>query len=212
MDKSRLHRPILCLVVDRKSSALPLEVAVAEAVEAGVDWIQLRERELTGRKWLDWAAEITESARQIRPEIEIIVNRRLDVALAVKASGVHLGFDAVAASTARRILGDRCRIGASVHSADETRAKSRQEADYLHLAPIFNPLSKKPERPPLGLEPLRVACEAGIPILAQGGITAENSGQVIHAGACGIAVTGSILASKAPGEVTRTLRQALNSA
>ena len=198
--------------MDRKCSALPLEVAVSEAVEAGVDWIQLRDRELSGHEWLAWAIQISESARRVRPDIEIVVNRRLDVALAVEASGVHLGFDAVGPETARRVLRDPCRIGTSIHSASEAMEKRRTGSDYFHLAPIFDPLSKKAERPALGLEPLRVASEAEIPILAQGGITAENTGQVIQSGAHGIAVTGSILASKAPGEVTRNLRQALNSA
>ena len=207
-----LGHPILCLVVDRTFSNLPLEVAVAEAADAGVDWIQLRERELVGQEWLEWALKITESARQIRPEIEIIVNRRLDVALAVQASGIHLGFDSVSPSIARHVLGSQGRIGVSIHSSDEARQRGHDGADYFHLAPVFDPLSKKPERPALGLKPLQDACATGIPILAQGGITAENTGEVIGAGASGIAVTGNILASETPGKVTSRLRQALDSA
>ena len=204
--------PILCLVVDRVFSRLPLEVAVSHAVEAGVDWIQLRDRELDGQDWLDWATGIARAARALRPEIEIIVNRRVDIALAIEATGVHLGFDAMAPSDAREILGRESRIGASLHSASEVVPAADSELDYGHLAPIFDPLSKKPERPALGLAPLQEASERGIPILAQGGITAENSHSVIEAGAQGIAVTGSILASEKPGEATALLRRALDSA
>ncbi|MEE3328744.1 MAG: thiamine phosphate synthase [Myxococcota bacterium] len=204
--------PILCLVVDRNFSRLPIEVAVSQAVQGGIDWIQLRERELDGQDWLEWATGIAQLARKIRPEIEIIVNRRIDVALAIEASGAHLGFDAVTPSTAREILGKQSRIGASLHSPTEATGDVRGALDYCHLAPIFDPLSKEPERPALGFESLRRTSEAGIPTLAQGGITAENAHPVIQAGARGIAVTGSILGSWEPGEVTASLRQALDSA
>ncbi len=92
---AKIQRPILCLVVDRQFSRLPIEEAISEAVRGGVDWIQLRDRQLEGKDWLAWASRIAQISRGIRPEVDILVNRRLDVAWAINAAGVHLGFDAV---------------------------------------------------------------------------------------------------------------------
>ena len=206
------QRPTLCLVVDRLFSRLPLEEAIAETVRGGVDWIQLRDRQLEGKDWLAWASRIARVARSIRPEVEILVNRRLDVAWAVDAAGVHLGFDAVEAKTARCLLGDGFRIGASIHEATKVRSALPEDLDYFHLAPIFNPLSKKPERPALGLKALEIASKTGIPVIAQGGITPELCPSVLQSGANGIAVTGSVLGSLRPREVTAALRQELDSA
>jgi len=198
--------------VDRQFSRLPIEEAISEAVRGGVDWIQLRERQLEGKDWLAWASRLAEISRAIRPEVEILVNRRLDVAWAINAAGVHLGFDAVAPGTARQLLGDRVRLGSSIHDAAEVHTALSEGLDYVQLAPIFNPLSKKKQRPALGLETLRLASEVEIPVIAQGGITPESCQAVLQSGANGIAVTGNVLDSLKPGEATAALRRELDSA
>ncbi|MFP6639565.1 MAG: thiamine phosphate synthase [Myxococcota bacterium] len=203
---------MLCLVVDRTASRLPLMEAVTAAVAGGIDWIQLRDRNLGGADWLEWAREVTEAVRAIRPEVEILVNRRLDVALTLRAQGAHLGFDAVSPATARALLGKAARIGASVHDLDEVAAAGERGLDYVHLAPVFDPVSKSRERPALGADALRDARSQNIPIIAQGGIEPGRCREVLHAGARGIAVTGAILGSARPGDVTAALRAELDSA
>jgi thiamine-phosphate pyrophosphorylase len=126
---------------------------------------------------------------------------------------VHLGFDAFAPETARELLGATRWIGVSTHSADELArlvGMPGHPIDYAHLAAIFQPISKTTSRPPLGLAPLREASRCGVPVLAQGGLDASNARQAIEAGAAGIAVTGSILASRDPRRAARALREALD--
>ncbi len=157
--------PILCLVVDRFAVRGDLTRCVAAAVGAGVDWVQIRERDLEGAALLAHAEEIDRAARQAAAQrggcVEIFVNRRIDIALALGANGVQLGFDAVDPQTARRLLGtdaqfesnvkisesnlktseSKVKIGISAHHPDEIRA-APPEVDCAQLAPIFQPLSK----------------------------------------------------------------------
>jgi len=136
------------------------------------------------------------------------VNRRLDVALAIGADGVQLGFDAVDAPAARRLLGPEALVGVSCHSAAEARAA--RGASYALLAPVFAPLSKPASRPPLGLAELGRAA-GGLPVLAQGGIDAAGAVAAVAAGAAGVAVTGAILLAPDPARAAAALRRALDS-
>jgi thiamine-phosphate pyrophosphorylase len=135
------------------------------------------------------------------------VNRRADVALAMGADGVHLGFDAMDVASARRILGAEALVGVSTHSIDEVRAATG--ASYVHLAPVFPPLSKPASRPPLGLAAVAAAARAEIPVIAQGGVDAANAAAIRAAGAAGVAVTGALLMADDITAATRALRQAL---
>lgn len=207
--------PLLCLVVDRTLRD-DLAPAVRDAVAAGVDRVQLRERTLEGRAWLAWATAIAQAARSGAEErggrVELVVNRWLDLALCLGADGAHLGFDAVSPRDARTLLGDEAAIGVSAHSPDEVARAARDGASYAHLAPIFAPLSKEATRPALGEAALREAASHGIAVIAQGGITPERCEAVVHAGADGVAVTGAILQAAQPGEVAGALRRALDDA
>jgi thiamine-phosphate pyrophosphorylase len=182
---------------------------VAAAVSGGVDRVQVRARELEGAALVEQVAALAAAARHERPGVEILVNRRVDAALAAGADGVHLGFDAMTPAEARRLLPEGARIGVSCHGPEEVAAAAAAGADYAHLAPIFDPLSKPRERPALGLEALAAAASHGIPVLAQGGIEAGNAADVIAAGAAGVAVTGAILASPDPRAAAARLRAAL---
>jgi thiamine-phosphate pyrophosphorylase len=184
---------------------------VAAAVTRGVDWVQVRERELPGAGLVDFAQGVAEAARGAgaragRP-VKVIVNRRVDVALAVGADGVHLGFDAMPPQEARRLLGPDALVGVSCHAPAEVGAAGG--ASYAHLAPVFAPLSKAPSRPPLGLEALGVAAGAR-PVLAQGGVEAGNAAACLAAGAAGVAVTGAVLQARDPGQAAAALRAALD--
>ena len=204
----RPGRPILCLVVDRGSTAHGLVDAVAEAVAGGVDWVQIRDRELEGGPWLAWAEELAAAARNQSPDVRVVVNRRADVALAIGADGLHLGFDAMTPPAARKLLGNDILVGVSTHEVAEIEALDPGLVDYVHLAPIHDPLSKAASRPALG--PEAVARAPGLPVIAQGGLHADNCAEVIRAGAAGIAVTGTILAAERPRQASERLRSALD--
>jgi thiamine-phosphate diphosphorylase len=200
-------------VTDRAAARGSLAAAVEAAVRGGVDQVQLRERELEGAALLAHAREIAEAARagaRARAGgVRFLVNRRADVALAIAADGVHLGFDAMPPERARALLGPGAWIGISCHApAEVTRA---QGASYAQLAPIFAPLSKRASRPPLGPAALAAAASAGLPVLAQGGIEAGNAAAAIAAGAAGVAVTGAILLAADPEAAAAALRRALDS-
>jgi thiamine-phosphate pyrophosphorylase len=203
---------VLCLVTDRRSVRLPLAEAVAAAVAAGVDWVQVREKDLGGAALLALAEEVAAAARAARPGVRVLVNRRADVALAAGLDGVHLGHDAAPAAAARRLLGPARLLGASTHAAGELDAAAEAALSYLHLAPIFPPLSKPARGPALGLGALREAARRGLPVLAQGGVEAANAGDCLRAGAAGVAVTGAILAAREPGAAAAALRRALDAA
>jgi len=207
--------PILCLVTDRAAARAELTHSVAAAVEAGVDWVQIRARDLEGPELLAHAEEINRSARQAAAQrggrVKIFVNGRVDIALEIGADGVQLGFGSVDPQTARRLLGAGAQIGISTHHPDEI-GKAPPEADFAQLAPIFQPLSKPREGPCLGVRAVAEATRFGIPVIAQGGITPDNAAAIAAAGAAGIAVTGAILSASDPAEATRALRAALATA
>lgn len=191
-----------------------LAQAVARAVSAGVDWVQVRDRALDGGALLALCERVAAAARAAAAargrEVRVLVNRRVDVALAMDADGVHLGFDGMHPASARRLLGEEALVGLSLHAPGELPAAG--PASYVHLAPIFPPLSKAPARPPLGLDALQAAAAGGVPVLAQGGIAADNAGDALRAGAAGVAVTGAILLRDDPGAAAACLRRALDAA
>ena len=182
---------------------------MSAAVENGVDWLQLRERDLEAREWLAWAREL---AARAMPRASVIVNRRVDIALVLGAGGVHLGFDAMTPQDAAGLLPHGSEIGVSTHAPEEVRRAREAGASYAHLAPIWSPISKPPERPAMGASGLGAACAQGIPVLAQGGLTPERCGEALAAGAAGIAVTGDILLADDPGAAAARLRAALDQA
>jgi len=208
-------RPVLCLVTDRRLCTRPLEDVVADAVAGGVDWVQVRERDLDARALLalvrrvQAAARTAAAARGDGERVRVLVNRRVDVALAAGADGVHLGWDALPPDEARRLLGPRAIVGAATHGAEEVNGLRESGVDYVQLAPVFDPRSKPATRTPLGLACLRRATAYGLPVLAQGGVDETNAGAVLEAGAAGVAVTGAILQHADPTRAARALRAAL---
>jgi thiamine-phosphate pyrophosphorylase len=146
--------------------------------------------------------------------LKVLVNRRVDVALAIGADGVHLGFDALspnaAASLLESLAPSGAEIGISAHTSEEVKAAAETAATYAHLAPIWTPLSKPATRRALGVEALAAASRTGLPVFAQGGITPERCAAALAAGAVGVAVTGDILLARDPGRAAAALRAALD--
>jgi thiamine-phosphate pyrophosphorylase len=175
---------IQCYITDRQ--ALPAGQTLAETISrnisAGVDWIQMREKDLP-------AKELLALLRSIEPHhSKILINGRMDVALVGGAAGAHLPSHSPPPHLWRTITPPGFLIGVSCHSAEELRMAENEGADYAVFGPVFPPLSKPPERTALGLEGFaRAVAGVNIPVLALGGITRENAASCVEAGAAGIA-------------------------
>jgi thiamine-phosphate pyrophosphorylase len=160
--------------------------AVARAIGRGVERIQVREKDLSDRELCALVRRVVELARP--RGTEVLVNGRLDIALAAGAHGVHLPSHAVAPQLLRAVAPAGFLIGVSTHSLADLRAAGREGADFAVFSPIFDPLSKAATGPPKGLARLREAAQAvAIPVLALGGITAANAPACLEAGAAGVA-------------------------
>ena len=187
----------LCYVTDRKglevSPENQCEALVGRmeiAARAGVDWIQLREKDLSGRAL---AELLREALRRVPAGCRIVLNDRLDVACALGAGGVHLGRESLSVEDARRLVGGRGAtqdflVGASTHSLAAALSAEKAGADYLVFGPVYATPSKAQYGPPQGIERLAEVCHAvSLPVLAIGGITVENARACLEAGAAGIA-------------------------
>jgi thiamine-phosphate pyrophosphorylase len=163
---------------------------IRNAAAAGVDWIQIREKDLAGHALTELVRLAIAESRGTRARI--LVNDRLDVALAAGAAGIHLGemsLPAAAVANWRRSSGrTEFQIGVSCHSLESARAAERDGADYIFFGPVFATPSKAAFGPPQGIDLLREVCESvGIPVLAIGGVTIENARSCVAARAAGIA-------------------------
>ena len=187
----------LCYVTERKglevSPENQCEALVGRmeiAARAGVDWIQLREKDLSGRAL---AELLREALRRVPAGCRIVLNDRLDVACALGAGGVHLGRESLSVEDARRLARGRGAtqdflVGASTHSLAAALSAEKAGADYLVFGPVYATPSKAQYGPPQGIERLREVCHAvSLPVLAIGGITVENARACLEAGAAGIA-------------------------
>lgn len=181
---------IRCYITDRRRTpSLPESIARflrAPLLPGDSVWLQIREKDLPARDLLHLARRAQALARS--SAAKIIVNSRLDVALAAGASGLHLPADSLPAHRWRPLAPPGFLIGVSCHSLDEVRDAAASGADYVLFGPVFAPLSKPSALEPRGLDALRDAARAvAIPVLALGGITHDNSASCLAAGAAGIA-------------------------
>ena len=199
--------PLLCLVTDRRRcGGRPLEEEVEAAVAGGVDIVQLREKDMPAGPLLDLALRLRHITA---PRASLFVNDRVDVALASGADGVQLGENSIPVQAARGIVGDALLIGRSVHSIGAALDASRAGADVLVFGTVFATASH-PDQPPSGVGPLaELSRHDTAPVLGIGGITADNVGEVVEAGASGAAVITAITESPDPQEAARALKQAM---
>jgi len=157
--------------------------------------VQLREKNLSPVEFYREAEQAIIVAR--RHGVKLIINDRVDIALALKADGVHLGQDDLPVEAARRILGNAVIIGLSTHNLEQAKQAARLPIDYLAIGPIFPTGTKESANPPVGLAGLAEVrrTAAGIPLVAIGGIDASNRNQVLAAGADALAMIRDIWAS-----------------
>ena len=202
-------QPVLCYVTDRRSlpsaqergsdSIDSLLRKIEEWVAAGIPWIQIREKDLSAKE----LARLTRNALRIvrtaadHPATRILLNERVDVALAEGADGVHLPSISLRPAAVKELLEkieargvrrENFLIGASCHSLNDARAAAASGADYIFFGPVFATPSKAAFGTPLGLDRLSAVCSSlQIPVIAIGGITLENAASCLTAGAAGIA-------------------------
>src|SRR6202521_3931490 len=177
---------------DEKARRDALLAKVAEAALAGVDYIQLREKDLSARELETVAREVVAAVRENSPSTRLLINSRTDVALAAGADGVHLRADDVKPHEVRQVLDvsayrppatDHFLVAASCHTASDVFRAESEAADFAVFAPVF----EKKDTQATGIAALREACRAKIPVLALGGVNLDNAASCLSAGAAGIA-------------------------
>jgi thiamine-phosphate pyrophosphorylase len=178
------------------------------AIKGGADTIQFRQKVGTTREMI----EIVRQLKQLCLDsgVTLIVNDRLDVAIAAEADGVHLGQDDFPIALARKLLGESRIIGGSATTLEEAQKCLAEGVDYIGFGPVYPTTSKADAGPVTGIKLLKQAVGIiSLPIIAIGGITVENTPEVIRAGARGIAVISAVCCHQDPEQATRALRQTL---
>jgi thiamine-phosphate pyrophosphorylase len=179
-------------LTDRRLSGLSHAEQISQLNEGGVRLIQLREKILSPSEFYTEAGVALRAAHE--RGVKIIINDRVDIALALRADGVHIGQDDLPPDAARRILGPEAIIGFSTHNPEQVRLAAQLPVDYIAVGPIFPTSTKDASDPPIGLEGLRTARQivGTLPLVAIGGITRENSREVLDAGADAISLVRAI--------------------
>lgn len=185
--------PAVCPITDRVLSGLSHTEQVKRLIEGGATLIQLRDKTASPAEFFEDAANAVRFARPYG--VRIIINDRADIAAACGADGVHLGREDLPAEAARRFLGSKAIIGSSTHTIAQALDAVRLPIDYIAVGPIFPTLTKKDHDPVTGLSMIsEVRSAVGrMPLVAIGGISAENIVSVIAAGADGAAVIGAVV-------------------
>ncbi|MCX6566393.1 MAG: thiamine phosphate synthase [Candidatus Aminicenantes bacterium] len=198
------------LVTDRILSAgRSVEKIVEAAVSGGVTIVQLREKEAKTREFIALGRRVAEILRPRR--IPLIINDRVDVALAVLADGVHLGAADMAVADARSILGPKAIIGLSVENEEQAVAADILDVDYLGVSPVFTTSTKTDTGAAWGIEGLwRLRPLVRKPLVAIGGINPGNAARVLEAGADGLAVVSAICSAPDPEAAAGELRAILD--
>lgn len=204
MKKELLKKPGLYLVTDRGAlKGKDLLRVLSDSVRAGLDMVQFRDKEASDADFLETAAKIKDLLKE--KQVLFIINDRIDMALALDADGVHLGQEDVPVEVARRILGRKKIIGCSAHSLEEAMAAAEKNVDYIAIGAVF-PTPIKPDYRIAGLETLKQALkQIKIPLMAIGGISESNIGEVTATGVKRIAVVRAIIEAQDPYLATKYL-------
>ncbi len=200
----------LYLVTDRAAaSGRSFSDVVLEAVKGGVTMVQLREKACSTRDFVALGCELRKILAPFG--VPLIVNDRVDVALACNADGVHIGQSDMPYDIARRLLGPDRIIGLSVECMDDVYAANSLDVDYIGVSPVFSTPTKTDTARPFGLEGLREAVRASVhPVVGIGGINASNASDVILCGADGIAVVSAVMSADSPLLAARVLLDKMN--
>jgi thiamine-phosphate pyrophosphorylase len=204
--------PTLYLVTDPGLAGnRPLAEVVAQAVKGGVTLVQLRDKEAGGRALLDEARALKALLDPLG--VPLIVNDRVDVAVAAGAAGCHVGQSDLPAAAARALLGPEAILGVSLDAVDQIRAVDPEIVDYVAHGPFAATATKPDAGGPVGAAGLAaVRARTKLPLVAIGGIDANNAGDAVRAGADGIAVVSAIVAAAAPEGASRALLGAIETA
>ena len=199
----------LFLVTDRhQTKGRPLVPLLQRVLTAAAPAIQLRERDLSARELVTLALEVQAVTASRRSQL--LINDRIDVALALEGVGVHLRNNSLPVSVARQVLGTQRLLGISVHAVEEAVQVESQGADYIVLGPIYETPSKQMFGPPLGIHTLERACRlVRLPIIGIGGVTAARAREMRRAGAFGVAVITAVLGAADVESATRELLDAV---
>ena len=210
--KAPLPVPCLCLVTDRglcRSDFGELEWKVAAAIHGGVDLVQLREKDLTGRELLMLAERLK---RVTEHSAMLFINDRIDVALACGAEGVQLGEEAIPVDAARKAAGSKLLLGRSVHTLEGALVAEEHGADLILAGTIYD-TGSHPGSEPAGPQFISQLSErVKIPVMGIGGISTSNVGQVMDSGGSGAAVISAILSAQDPEQAARSLKGTIDGA
>ena len=206
----RIEQLRLYLVTDRSFLAgRDMVSVVREAVAGGVTMLQLREKHLDTRAFVQEAIALKKALAGTG--VPLVINDRLDVALASGADGVHIGQSDMPYLIARKLLGPDAIIGLSVENMDQVRQAETLDVDYIGVSPVFSTLTKEDTAAPFGLEGLQQAAEiSSHPIVAIGGMKLTNVSDVIKHGADGIALVSAIMGSNDPRKASQQLIKVIN--
>ena len=203
---------VLHVITDTTLQSRFTHTELAElAIAGGADTVQFRQKSGTTRELITTAQSIQTACAQHK--VPLIVNDRADIALAVGATGAHFGQDDMPVSMGRQILSTTAIIGASARTEEKILAAISEGADYIGFGPIYGTTSKPDAETAKGLDRLRRMCEiADCPVIAIGGITVQTAGDVIRAGAHGIAVISAVCAHPEPTVATQALLNEIHGA
>ena len=201
----QINLPKLYPITDARLCGLSHAEQVRRLSAGGATLIQLREKHLAPHEFYREALEALSVARECG--VRLIINDRVDIALALSADGVHLGQDDLPPAEARKLLGERAIIGFSTHNVEQASVASRLPIDYLAIGPIFPTSSKDNPDPVVGLEGLRRVREitGEIPLVAIGGIRPENIREALEAGADSVAFISLLMTE--PAEIESRLKE-----
>lgn len=203
----QINLPKLYPITDTRLSGLSHAEQVRRLCAGGATFIQLREKHLAPREFYREAEEALRVARSCGARL--IINDRVDIALALSADGVHLGQDDLPPARARELLGEHAVIGFSTHNVEQVKAAAHLPVDYIAIGPIFETQSKEKPDPVVRLEGLRRVRQIieEIPLVAIGGIKRESIGEVLASGADSVAVISLLLAHST--EIEKRTREIL---
>jgi len=190
-------------------SPRPLEEIVLQAVDGGVAYVQLREKDVSTRFFVQEAKRIKKLLSSYK--IPLIINDRIDVALACGADGVHIGQEDMPYAIARKLMGPKAIIGLSVEDWGDVEESQKLDVDYIGVSPVFPTPTKTDTKGAWGLSGLaKIKAFSRHPLVAIGGINESNAREVIAAGADCIAVVSAICAAPNPAAATRNLKSIID--
>ena len=200
------------LVTDRSLCRnRPLQDVVSQALQGGVAYIQLREKELSTRAFVEEAMAIKKLLLPFH--VPLIINDRIDVALACRADGVHIGQEDMPYQAARRMMGPEAIIGLSVETWEDVEASENLDVDYIGVSPVFTTPTKTDTNEPWGLDGLRkIKAFSRHPLVAIGGIHESNARAIVEAGAACLAVVSAICSADHPAAASANLKHIIDDA